>query len=452
MHLFHKTIAALAFLSASAAWAVAPTWSSTASTGSLSTASNWNGNIAPASSTSMMFGTSTTTALTNDYTSLTLLGLTFNGNSSFTLSGNAITMSGTITQSSSYSQVLNTDLALTTGISVNVIGSAASMTFGGVVSGNYTLSKGSGGSLFLTGANTQNGLLINNGTVIVSGSGTLGRSSGELNLAQSTGRLNLNGTSQSVGNLTGASGSTIFNDSTGTSTLTIGSGGGTGGTFAGAIIDNNTGTGKMALTKIGSGTIILSGANTFSGGTTVSAGVLTLGASNALSGATGSVTVNGGKLNSSVSAATLGGNLVFSSGTISPNDTGVGTLTLAAGKSFSMSGGTLALNLGTAFDQITGTGALSLTGGTIAFDTTGAGFSYTSSYQIFSGFGNTSFSALTLSGYDSVNYLASISDSGVLSFATAGIPEPSTYAAIFGATALGLAAWRRRRTPRDERE
>lgn len=35
-----------------------------------------------------------------------------------------------------------------------------------------------------------------------------------------------------------------------------------------------------------------------------------------------------------------------------------------------------------------------------------------------------------------------------LSYSTSAIPEPSTYAAIFGSAALGLAAWRRRRASR----
>lgn len=59
----------------------------------------------------------------------------------------------------------------------------------------------------------------------------------------------------------------------------------------------------------------------------------------------------------------------------------------------------------------------------------------------------------------SYNFTANTTGSVGLSFQLTGghialdnvsvsaIPEPSTYAAIFGATALGLAAWRRRRAP-----
>ena len=146
----------------------------------------------------------------------------------------------------------------------------------------------------LSAANTYGGgSTVSAGTLKLSGSGTLGASSGTLTV--NGGTVDLNGTNQGVGNLTGAGG-TILNDSTGTNkTLTIGNGNGGGGNYAGVIADHSSGTGTVALTKTGSGTIILSGANTFTGATVIGGGTLTLSTiSGSALGSTTSVTVNSG--------------------------------------------------------------------------------------------------------------------------------------------------------------
>lgn len=76
---------------------------------------------------------------------------------------------------------------------------------------------------------------------------------------------------ETVNGLSG-SGSITRTGSTGTSTLIVGDND-SAGSFSGPITD---GTGKLALTKIGTGTQVLSGMNTYSGLTTVSGGVLQL--------------------------------------------------------------------------------------------------------------------------------------------------------------------------------
>ncbi|MBC7368618.1 MAG: PEP-CTERM sorting domain-containing protein [Undibacterium sp.] len=225
---------------------------------------------------------------------------------------------------------------------------------------------------------------------------------------------------------------------TGTRTLTTNTG---TTTFSGSIGETTGGAG-LSLARTNDGP----GAHTYTGNTTVESGTLTLGSAITLQAATGALIVTGGALATSVAATTVGGHIIFSGGALSLNDNSAGSLTLTAGQNFSMSGGTLTLTLGSSYDQIVsvGSGILGLSGGTITFDTGGAGFSYSSAYQIFSGFGSTSFSSLTLSGYDTTNYLASISSSGQLSFAAAAIPEPSTYAACLGGLSLTW-AWRRRK-------
>ena len=93
--------------------------------------------------------------------------------------------------------------------------------------------------------------------------------------------LNLNGNSQTVGTLSGG-GPAGGNISLGAGTLTVGNSGNYGGTIS----DNGSGGPIMN----GAGTLSLGGNNTFTGGTTVSAG--TLAGSGTLSSAT--VSVQGG--------------------------------------------------------------------------------------------------------------------------------------------------------------
>lgn len=76
---------------------------------------------------------------------------------------------------------------------------------------------------------------------------------------------------ETINGLSGA-GSINRTGASGTSTLVVGSNDG-GGTFTGPITN---GSGIVALTKAGTGTLVMSGANTYTGMTTVSSGTLTL--------------------------------------------------------------------------------------------------------------------------------------------------------------------------------
>src|SRR5260370_23588729 len=123
--------------------------------------------------------------------------------------------------------------------------------------------------------------------------GGLGRGDRVWTPAGGTATFDLGGFSETVNGLSnsGAGSSVVENSASSTTpTLTVG-GNNASGTFAG-IIQNTAGT--LALTKTGTGTLTLSGANTFSGNTTINAGTLSIGADNNLGAAPASTTA--GKL------------------------------------------------------------------------------------------------------------------------------------------------------------
>ena len=177
---------------------------------------------------------------------------------------------------------------------------AGNHTAGYVIGGTGNVTKSGAGTATLSGANTYSGgTVINGGTLQLSGSGTLGATTGSLTFTPtSAATLDLNGTNQGVGLLsgtTGIGGGTILNNGTGVSTLTIGTGNATGGTYADTIADNSGTGGTVAITKTGSGTETFTGNNTYTSGTTFGGGILNVGSANAL-GTGGTLSFTGGTL------------------------------------------------------------------------------------------------------------------------------------------------------------
>jgi fibronectin-binding autotransporter adhesin len=268
--------------------------------------------------------------------------------------------------------------------------------------------------LKLSGNNTfTGGLIINNGVVQLDSTGALNSTAGSENAvtfgASSTGKLALNGRSYVIANLASNAtpGSPVVENGNATAvTLTVGNSQNLSGTYAG-VIQDGAGGGALSLTKSGTGTFTLrDGANSYTGGTTVSQGTLALGNDyfnnqNGTALGTGAVTVTGGaqlRLGGAGGGAvdfTVGNAVTLDNGTIFGND-GVqhltGGLTVAAGggslfvnwggKDISLEGavagpGTLAIN-----NQAgQGNGAVVFaTGGTIG-GLTGSGFAKVSSGQ-----------------------------------------------------------------------
>lgn len=184
----------------------------------------------------------------------------------------------------------------------------------GAISGNFaqTMTKSGDGTLLL-GGTTDNGSLILNASagVVILGKTVAGPAAvaGISNIATGAtvqlsgtggnqifngpfqpqfglvnmtgGTLDLNGLNEGFDRLTGT-GSVTNSLAATTSTLTLGTVDGSG-SFGGALTD---GAGVLALTKIGAGTLTLTGTNLHTGATTVSAGILSLGTTGSVASTT----------------------------------------------------------------------------------------------------------------------------------------------------------------------
>jgi autotransporter-associated beta strand protein len=189
------------------------------------------------------------------------------------------------------------------------------LTVSGTVSGANNLTVTGAGTITLSGTNTYTGgTTVSAGTLTMGNAGALGSPSATLTV--NGGSLNMGSQNLTVGNLTGAGGT--ITGTSGDRLLTIGQGNATGGNYQG-VIENGAG-GTTALTKTGTGTLTLSGNNTYTGATTVSQGTLIINGSNASTSV--SVAANASLSGSgSFASATLGG-----SGSIDPgNSPGIQT-------------------------------------------------------------------------------------------------------------------------------
>jgi fibronectin-binding autotransporter adhesin len=233
---------------------------------------------------------------------------------------------------------LNCDLAMNAS-NVWDIPAARTLTLGGIVSGNATVSLQGEGKTLLSGANTYSGnTTLGGGTLQLGASDVLPNGSGKGNLALAAGTtLELNGFSDAVNGLSGSG--TVDNTAAGVaSTLTVG--GNNASSVYSGIIRNSGVDSTTHLAKTGSGQLTLAGTNTFTGSVSVTGGNLTLGTANPL-GNISSLSIGGARIGCSANNAvipapvTLTGNLtviVQSSGTLTSLNGaigGTGNLTFA---------------------------------------------------------------------------------------------------------------------------
>jgi len=206
------------------------------------------------------------------------------------------------------------------------------------ITGNGSIIKNGAGNISLSGTNTYTGsTTINSGNINAQSATALGNANNQLTV-NTGGTLNMGSQSLSIGNLTGTGG--LITGSSGTRTLTIGSGDNGGGNFQG-VIENGSG-GTTALTKTGNAAITLSGTNTYTGATLLSAGTLLV------NGALGNtaVTANAGTFGGT---GALAGNVTINAANFAPGAS-PGSLEIAGNLSLTASSTALIELGGTAFD------------------------------------------------------------------------------------------------------
>ena len=201
------------------------------------------------------------------------------------LGSGAVTLDGGGTLDDGYS-------TSTSGIIANAVtvgaGGGAINGHGGQLSGDI---GGAGpltftGTMILTGDNSgfSGTTTVTNGATLTAGAAALSATSAYL--VNSGATLAASG-AHTIGSLAdGAGGGGTVNSFLGTGTLTTGADG-TSTSFSGLIEDGTAlfgGSAALALVKTGAGTFTLSGANTYSGGTTIASGTVDLGVADAVTG------------------------------------------------------------------------------------------------------------------------------------------------------------------------
>ncbi len=146
--------------------------------------------------------------------------------------------------------------------------------------------------------------VINAGTLMAFTNNPLPFGTGKGNLIVNAGTFEMAGNNLSINGLSGAGG--INQRNNGAKTLTIGNGD-ANGNFSGILsnVISGTGTAILNIVKMGAGTQILGGANTYVGATTVALGKLQLGANNTIPN-TSSLVLTGGTFATGGFSDTLG--------------------------------------------------------------------------------------------------------------------------------------------------
>ncbi len=336
-----------------------------------------NANGTPGAANSVIFSTSAQTASTLTTTldgPFSIKDLTFNnalgtgplGTINIQAgTGGTLTLSGAtgITVQTGAPAAINLSAPIVLGANQTwtVVDAATVLSSSGGISGSgINLTKAGDGTLALLGTNTYSGITTVNGGILA-GAATNAFSASSAHVIGASGTLAVNGFAQAMGSLEGVAGAIVANGAaSGNVALTTG-GNNTSTLFAGNLVNGAAAT--LGLTKVGTGTLTLSGTNTYTGNTTVSAGALSI---------TGTQTGNG--TTSSGSAFVLGGTAGTSvlnlSGTISSYFQFTGATVAGANAVYNQTAGTASFTSTSTTvssylsNHVSGFGALNITGGT----------------------------------------------------------------------------------------
>ncbi|CAA7072346.1 autotransporter-associated beta strand repeat-containing protein [Lentimonas sp. CC11] len=212
-----------------------------------------------------------------------------------------------------------------------------------VNSNPLNLTKTDDGTWKVSGDNTYTGTTNVTGGTLIAGSTSAFGSNSAVTVNNAT-LLQLDGNSNSIGSLAGAG--TVENANAAAVVLSTGEDD-TSTSFSG-VIQDGAGGGALALTKLGTGVQTLSGANTYTGATTISEGTLQLGDG----GTTGSLSTS--------SAITNNGTLAFNRSNTVTQGTDFSGSALTSGALEQNGSGTLVLNAANTY-----TGATTISAGTL---------------------------------------------------------------------------------------
>lgn len=388
-------------------------------------------------------------------------GTTLSGSSTLDLNG--FTIAESVTNSSSGNKLANSsasaggltqDMTLFGDLTVDTTGDLnASRLIGNAI---RTVTK-TGAGTFTTGGTSHNNLanwVINNGTVVFANTsgfgadrgvtiagGTLklsGANSDLINNGESftlnTGVFDLNGKAEAVAAI-GGTGGFVRNTSSSAATLYVGGGvSGTSSASYAGVIENGTGT--LNVTKEGSGTQTLTGVNTYSGNTTISAGAIALsgGASiansptiNVAGGATFDVSAVSGGYTLGASQTLKGSGTITGAatlgGTVAPGNS-IGTLTFSTAPTLN---GTLVMELNapaSADKLVISSGTLAFNG-TLTVTNTGGSLTNGNTFDLFDGSLAGNFTALNLPGGAGHWNTSDLNVGGTITFANANPTAPN---------------------------
>jgi autotransporter-associated beta strand protein len=221
---------------------------------------------------------------------------------------------------------------------IDVAAAGHTVTVSQALGGSGTFTKQGAGTLVLGSANNHGGTVAAGGVLSVLDDTRLGAAAAPLGLAGGTLRFTTSGSS-AVDRATTLSSSSTVEVSQASGVITM----------------SQPITGAGSITKAGAGTLILGAANTYAGGTTISAGTLQITHALALQNST--VTLAGGTLDLNNLAASLGG--LAGTGNVDLKGT---VLTLGGSNQDSSFAGNIISSSGVASVEKIGTGTINLTG------------------------------------------------------------------------------------------